>query len=159
MLTRPLTIHKLEIGQTNRRRVPQELTAMSKQLEFARYRYTIRGMMIVVAVVAVALTWVMWTQRPRPFTVSGTVTYKGTPVSKGKIAFLPRNPAGQQATGQIIGGQYSLTSYALDKGAISGSYDVVVVSPSLPAKYQSQSTSGLKIMVQQGANMCDLNLQ
>ncbi len=132
---------------------------MPKQLGSTRFRYTIRGMMVVVAVVAVALTWVMWTQRPRPFPVSGTVSFNGKPVRQGKIAFLPGNPAGQPATSQIIGGRYSLTSFALDDGAISGAYDVVVVSPSVPAKYQSQSTCGLKVSVQQGANTCDLNLQ
>ena len=132
---------------------------MPNQVKSARLRYTIAGMMIIVAVVALALSWVNWMRRPRPFPVSGTITYNGKPVAKGKIALLPRDPAGQQATSQIIGGKYSLTSFALDDGAISGSYDVVLVSPSIPAKYQSQSTSGLTVVIRQGANTFDFDLK
>jgi hypothetical protein len=115
--------------------------------------------MIIVAVAAFALTWVIWTQRPRPSPVSGTVSSNGQPVGSGKIVFLPRNPAGQQASSQILSGKYSLTSFALNDGAMPGTYDVVVVSPSVSAKYQSQSTSGLIAQIQQGANMIDFDLR
>jgi hypothetical protein len=39
--------------------------------------------------------------------VSGTVTYKGQPISQGKITFIG-TAAGDSATGQIIDGKYSL---------------------------------------------------
>jgi hypothetical protein len=78
--------------------------------------------MVIVAVAAVALTWLMWARRPRPFPVSGTIAYNGQPVGNGKITFMPKNRSGQQATGQIIRGRYSLTSFALNDGAISGTY-------------------------------------
>jgi hypothetical protein len=80
-------------------------------------------------------------------------------VASGQIVFLPRNPAGQQASGQIIGGKYSLTSFALNDGAVPGTYHVVVVSPSVPARFQSQSTSGLIAQIQKGANTIDFDLR
>jgi hypothetical protein len=116
--------------------------------------------MILVAAAAFALTWVMWTQRPRPSPVSGTVSANGQPVGSGKIIFLPRNPAGQPASSQIISGKYSLTSFARNDGAMPGTYDVVVVSPSVAARYQSQSTSGMIAQVLQGMNhTMDFDLQ
>ena len=132
---------------------------MSKPLKSPRFRYTIRGLMILVAVAALALTWVLWTQGPRPSPVSGTVSSNGQPVASGKIVFLPRNPAGQQANSQIISGRYSLTSFALNDGALPGTYDVVVVSPSVPAKYQSQSTSGLVAQIQKSGNIIDFYIK
>jgi hypothetical protein len=115
--------------------------------------------MILVAVAAVALTWVMWTRRPWPSPVSGAVSYNGQPVGTGQIVFVPRNPAGQQATSPIIDGRYSLTTFAPNDGAISGSYDIVIVSPSVPVKFRSSSTSGLTAVIRQGANTIDLDLR
>jgi hypothetical protein len=132
---------------------------MSATLGSRRFRYSIRGLMILVAVVAVALTWVLWTQRPKPFPVSGTITYNGQPLGNGKIVFLPPTAAGRQATGQVINGKYSLTSFTLNDGALSGSYKIIVVSPSVPARYQSQATSGLVVQIQKSVNMIDLNLR
>ena len=83
---------------------------MSEERGIPRFRYTIRGLMIIVAVAAVALTWVLWARRPRPSPVSGTISFNGQPVASGKVVFLPRNPAGQQASSPIIGGKFSLTA-------------------------------------------------
>ena len=115
--------------------------------------------MIIVGLVAFAITWVRWTQRSGTFPVSGAISCNGRPVGNGKIVFLPPGPAGQQATGQIINGQYSLTSFALNDGAFPGSYQIVIASPSVPARYQSQATSGLIAMVQKGSNVIDFDLQ
>ena len=115
--------------------------------------------MIIVAVAAVALTWVLWTRKPRTSPVSGTISSNGRPVASGKIVFLPRHPAGRPASSPIIGGKYSLTSFARNDGALPGTYDIVVVSPSVPARYQLQSTSGLIGQVQQGVNMFEFDLQ
>ena len=60
---------------------------MSAQLGSRGFRYTIRGLMILVAVVAIALTWILWTQRPKPFPVSGTITYNGLPLGNGNSSF------------------------------------------------------------------------
>jgi hypothetical protein len=115
--------------------------------------------MIIVAFAALAITWIKWTQRAVTFPVSGTISCNGRPVDNGKIVFLPPSPAGQQATGQIINGNYSLTSFALNDGAFPGSYQIVIVSPSVPARFQSQATAGLSAMVQKGSNMINFDLQ
>ena len=115
--------------------------------------------MILVAVAASALTWFIWTVRSKTALVSGHVAYNGQPVSNGQIVFLPRSPAGQKATGQIVGGKYSLTSFVPADGAMPGSYNVVVVSPSLPRKFGSHSTSGLIASVQKGGNFIELDLR
>ncbi len=115
--------------------------------------------MIIVAVAALAITWVKWTQRAGTSPVSGTISCNGRPVGNGKIVFLPPSPAGQQATGQIINGKYSLTSLALNDGAFPGSYHIVIVSPSVPARYQSQATTGLAAMVQKRSNVIDFDLR
>jgi hypothetical protein len=133
--------------------------AMSAQQGSARFRYSTRELMIIVAVAAIALTWVNWRLRPRPFPVSGTIFYNGQPVGNGKIVFLPPGPTGQQASGQIISGKFSLTSFALNDGAMAGTYDIVVVSPGVPAKYRSRSTSGLIVHVQKTANTMDFILR
>ena len=115
--------------------------------------------MIVVAIAALALTWLLWSRRPRPSRVSGTVASNGRPVASGQIVFLPRRPAGQKASSPIVGGKYSLSSFGRDDGALPGTYDIVVVSPGVPTRYQTQSTSGLVGQIQQGANTLDLDLR
>src|SRR5262245_27087747 len=124
-------------------------------MKFSRFRYTISGLMILVAVAAVALAWVTGRSRPEQFPVSGTVTYNGLPLGQGKISFLPSNPAGVQATGQVVGGKYTLTSFTPGDGASPGTYTIVLVSPSISAKYQTPTTSGLTAAVQKSANVID----
>jgi hypothetical protein len=60
------------------------------------------------------------------YKVSGTVTYKGAPVAKGKISFSPVKGEGRGATGQIENGSYTLTSVEPGDGALPGSYLVSV---------------------------------
>ena len=115
--------------------------------------------MTLTALVAVALTWVMWARTPGPSPVSGTVTCNGQPVGNGQIIFLPPNPAGQQATSKIIGGKFSLTSFAPNDGAMPGTYSVDIVPPSVPAKYGSQSTSGLTVRINKTANFVSFDLR
>ena len=131
---------------------------MSKQFASPRCRFTISAM-ILVAIAACALTWFIWTVRSKTALVSGQVAFNGQPVSNGQIVFLPQSPAGQKAMSQIIGGKYSLTSFVPADGAMPGSYNVVIVSPSVPRKFGSQSTSGLTASVQTGANFIDLDLR
>jgi hypothetical protein len=115
--------------------------------------------MVVVAAAALILGIVAWERRPRTFPVSGTLTFNGRPLASGKISFVPSSPAGQQASAQIIAGSYALGTFAANDGAIPGSYTVVIVSPGIPAMYQSQSTSVLKAQVQEGSNVIDLDLR
>ena len=115
--------------------------------------------MILVAIASVVLAWVARRSRPERFPVSGTVTYNGRPLGQGKISFLPSNPAGSQADGQIVSGRYTLMSFAPGDGASPGTYTIIIVSPSIPARYQSPSTSGLTAAIQKSANMIDLDLR
>ena len=60
------------------------------------------------------------------YAVTGKVTYKGQPVAKGSINFLPDKPEGRGANGQIVDGAYSMTTQDPSDGAFPGSYSVVV---------------------------------
>lgn len=62
------------------------------------------------------------------YPVSGTVTYKGQPVEKGTIGFIPTEADGRPATGELKDGAYSLTTLTPNDGALPGSYKVTVVS-------------------------------
>jgi len=63
---------------------------------------------------------------PSRYSVSGKVTYKGEPVQKGKISFVPEVESGRGATGEIVDGNYTLTTQDPGDGAIPGKYKVVV---------------------------------
>jgi len=64
------------------------------------------------------------------YSVTGTVTYKGQPVEKGNISFIPvggsENARG--AGGEIANGRYSLSTMGNDDGAFPGKYQVTVVA-------------------------------
>jgi len=124
-----------------------------------RYRYTIQGLMVVVVCAALVFAWVDWASRPTPFPVSGTVSFGGQPLASGKIVFAPSTSTGVQATGQLVAGKYSLTTFAAGDGAIPGTYSVAIVAPGIPARYQSPTTSGLSAQIQKSANMIDLDLR
>lgn len=66
---------------------------------------------------------------PRRYPVSGTVKYKGEPVSKGTITFTPGEAGGRTAGGSIEGGKYALsTTGTPNDGALPGSYKVSVTA-------------------------------
>lgn len=60
------------------------------------------------------------------YAVTGKVTYKGQPVAKGTINFMPVKPDGRGATGQILDGDYSLSTQATNDGAFPGEYKVTI---------------------------------
>lgn len=62
------------------------------------------------------------------YPVSGKVTYKGQPVEKGRISFIPATADANPATGQIENGQYTLTTLTPNDGAIPGKYKVTVLA-------------------------------
>ena len=62
----------------------------------------------------------------RRYAVSGNVTYKGAPVKKGSINFVPVKPEGHAAAGTIADGYYSLTTLNPGDGAIPGMYKITV---------------------------------
>lgn len=66
------------------------------------------------------------------YAVSGKVTYKGAPVAKGRINFIPAKAgvgvAAQGASGPIVDGAYTLTTLSEGDGALPGDYKVSVDS-------------------------------
>jgi len=66
----------------------------------------------------------------RRYSVSGKVTYKGTPVEKGTIVFEPSDFAkGKVASGTIENGPYTLSTTGDSKDrALPGDYKVVIIS-------------------------------
>jgi hypothetical protein len=62
------------------------------------------------------------------YPVSGTVTYKGKPIEKGRINFVPTAAEGRAAGGDIEDGEYELTTAEPGDGAIPGSYKVTVLA-------------------------------
>lgn len=63
------------------------------------------------------------------YPVSGTVKYKGQPVSKGRISFAPDGGAGRACGGDIENGAYTLsTTGTPNDGAIPGKYKVTVTA-------------------------------
>jgi hypothetical protein len=63
------------------------------------------------------------------YPVSGTISYKGTPVATGSITFSPVDVAGgRSATGEIEDGSYYLTTAVDGDGALPGEYKVSITS-------------------------------
>ncbi len=62
------------------------------------------------------------------YTVRGTVSYKGAPVPRGTINFMPDGAEGRPASGMIQNGSYSLTTLTPEDGAFPGKYKVLVAS-------------------------------
>ncbi len=112
--------------------------------------------------------------------VSGTVTYKGKPVTEGIVSFQPAGPDGAPATGTIgADGSYSLQT-GPDEGARLGEYRVAVsardepdtppdtaapplkampkVKSQLPLKYEDPGTSTLTRTVKSGRNAINFEL-
>ena len=59
--------------------------------------------------------------------VSGTVTFQGKPVGNANVTFLSTASNGKSASGQTDeAGNYQLTSYSPNDGAIPGDYIVTV---------------------------------
>lgn len=62
--------------------------------------------------------------------VSGTVTYNGSPLTKGEIQFIPAQASGARGAQGAIGedGRYALSSYGLNDGAHPGKYNVTIIA-------------------------------
>jgi hypothetical protein len=64
------------------------------------------------------------------YPVSGKVTYKGAPLARGNINFIPTGttPADRAATATIENGYYNLTTATENDGAFPGTYTVTITS-------------------------------
>lgn len=69
------------------------------------------------------------------YKVSGKVTYKGAPLTKGSVNFWPDDVAkGQAATGTIQpDGSYTLGTRGTDDGALAGKYKISITSNDVDA--------------------------
>jgi len=75
------------------------------------------------------------------YSVSGQVTYKGEPVAKGVINFVPEEGSGGRgATGTIDNGYYSLTTLTQGDGALPGKYKVTVDTRSIDEAAAKEAT-------------------
>ena len=104
-------------------------------------------------------------------TVTGTVTFNGSPLPQGTITFMP--VAGStSATGEIKDGKYTLSTFKPGDGAPAGDYKVAVQAwkaipemgqegdPLIPKKYfgSNQSTLTAKV-TDQSPQTLDFTLQ
>jgi hypothetical protein len=105
-----------------------------------------------------------------PVPVTGTVTYKGTPLAQGTITFTPEE--GRVAFGKIKDGKIvEVTTHTLDDGAAKGRNRVSIRSISnpddmyakqvslIPEKYGDPNTSGLTAELASGTNELSFDLR
>jgi hypothetical protein len=95
---------------------------------------------------------------------SGTVTYKGKPLEKGQVQFLPTE--GPAAVGLIENGKFILGTNSEGNGAPPGKYRVTVFSYAnvqskfgesttksvIPNRYTNPDSSGLVVEIPSGGN-------
>ena len=95
---------------------------------------------------------------------SGTVTYKGQPLEKGQVQFLPAD--GPAAVGSVENGKFVLGTNADGNGAPPGNYRVTVFSYKnvqskfgdstsksvIPNRYTNPDSSGIVVDIPKGGN-------
>ncbi len=108
--------------------------------------------------------------------VSGSVSLENEPLESGTVFFLPEEPAGQPATGQINNGKFTMLTTVDAQGVVAGKYAVRIESrdtpepspkdlypkpgPSLiPEKFTDPKTSGLTVDVESGMSAINRNLK
>ncbi len=137
-------------------------------------------MLVIVTVALVLGTLAGCTEsidRPKTFPVSGKVTYKGQPVTRGTITF--QSDQGHASVAEIQSdGTYRLSTFGEADGAVAGHYRVYVISntadPNLmpgsspgwkppkdlvPTKYAKTETSGLETTVSEDKKEYDFHLE
>lgn len=109
-------------------------------------------------------------KRPPVAKVHGKVELDGKPVEGGSV--VTSVASGRGAQGSIKGGQFELSTYGTDDGALLGSHKIAVIvrekgeeGPEgkagkllIPERYINPETSGLTIEVQEGDNSPELKL-
>jgi len=102
---------------------------------------------------------------------SGSVTYKGKPLEKGQVQFLPVD--GPAAVGSVENGKFALGTNGIAEGAPPGHYRVTVFSYQevknrfgetasksvIPTKYTNPDSSGLVVdLPKEGNTAIELKL-
>ncbi len=96
--------------------------------------------------------------------MSGTVTLNGREVQTGVIEFHSLGDGKDIARDVIEHGEYRLTTFLPDDGAVPGKHRVVVKSPpdlvvgAVPEKYGDPATSDLTVEVNPGVNQIPIKL-
>jgi len=75
------------------------------------------------------------------FPVSGTVTYNNQPLEKGQIQFVPEDPKGVGAGGDIENGSYAVGIAGDTAGARPGKYKVTIIAKE---DYEAQAKAELE---------------
>ena len=117
---------------------------------------------------------------PKTIRVTGSVTFDGKAMTKGKVTFLPIREGDGELNRPAIGtikpdGTYELSTFKPGDGAIPGKYKVTVVdetvpdpeevtkgataTSSIPGGYASPATSGLTADVTDGSGKFDFELK
>jgi len=113
------------------------------------------------------------TDGPQTYDVSGKVTFDGTPLPQGEIAFRPTDGKGQSYGGQIENGKYAFESIPgkmqvsiTASREVPGKFDeqnpgekVPVVEQFIPASYNEKTTLEAKVTESAGQNQFDFNLK
>lgn len=103
--------------------------------------------------------------------VTGTVSYKGSPISTGTIVFHPEE--GRSASAEIVAGEITdVTTYEANDGVPIGKHKVTVtaaektgegttaiVKNAIPEKYGSLKTTDLEVEITSGENTVELDLK
>ncbi|MCH2203942.1 MAG: hypothetical protein MK102_18405 [Fuerstiella sp.] len=99
--------------------------------------------------------------------VSGRVTYNGEPIGKGVILTYPQGGTlTKNGAGEIVDGEYFLSTYGRGDGAIHGVHKVIITNyedttggPKVPFPYVAISTTPLEItVVPSDENKIDIEL-
>lgn len=77
------------------------------------------------------------------YSVYGNITYKGEPVKKGAISFVPEAPEGRAASGSIENGYYTLATLNPGDGAFPGKYKVTVTSKEVDMSEAQAKVKGM----------------
>jgi len=117
--------------------------------------------------------------------VTGTVTYKGSPLEGVSVGFIPQGAGGRPASGTTdASGKFTLSTFKAGDGAVPGTHKVVISVPTdpnnpppmpgmpgyeaymkkrvgrFPAKYSSDRSTTLTVTVERGkANELTLELK
>jgi hypothetical protein len=83
-----------------------------------------------VAVVTLASTGCGSADGPEMYPVHGSVTYKGAPLTRGIVTYIPNDlKAGRPANGPIqADGTFSMTTQTRDDGVMRGDYKITIDS-------------------------------
>jgi hypothetical protein len=78
---------------------------------------------------------------PNRFPVYGTVTYRGERVKQGIVNFAVAGAEGRAASGQIVDGDYTMTTLTPRDGVVPGTYDVAIIAREYDTKI---ATAGIE---------------